>query len=208
MKEVMDKSVPTIITSIFITLLHGISYAKDISFIANSGVSKAIGDGSEFWNLGFSVGGNVFYHVEPNFLLGGCIAYDRWAPNKDEVIRFLSPITVSDVSGVINIIKVAPSFRISVSPFGSQWLLLFGQQDFGLFLMNGKVTIKGSYENAPFEHSTEDSENKYGWSLGGGLIIGKKGNLCLEILALYHIILTEDEGTKYFSVNIGAVFRK
>ncbi len=204
------RTIVTIIAFAFIILLTSFtSYAQEMSFSANGGISKPVGDGSEYWNLGFSVGGNGFYPVSPNISIGGRIAYNKWTPDEDEIIKSVSAIDPGikwDISGSATIIEIIPSLRVLASPFINQSVNLFGQLGLGLFLFNLESKVKGTYMGSTYDVSIDDSETKVGISIGGGLTIGEKGNAQFEILPLYHIIFTEDESTKYFSVNIGVLF--
>ena len=201
----------------FTIITAGISYTQEMSFGVNAGISKAVDD--VYWNLGFSVGGNVFYSVSPNFSLGGRIAYNRWAPNQDwfvglhdrDIMYHLNYPPSNQIYWNVSgsgrtIIEIVPSIRILAPTAENQSVNFFGQLGLGFFLINQDVTVYGSYMGSSCEVYDKDSENKPGLSIGGGLTIGKKGSTCFEILPLYHIIFTKDETTKYFSVSAGVVF--
>jgi len=178
------------------------SYAQQMSYSVNAGISKAVGDGSEDWNLGFCISGNGFYPVTPNILIGGRIAYNRWTPNIDR-IEENEPSITWDASGSATIIEIVPSLRLTAPTSETQTVNFFGQLGTGFFLLNMDAKITGTDNGNTYDLSADRSESKFGISLGGGLIIGKTGSKRFEILPLYHIIFTKDESTKYYSLNIG-----
>ena len=179
------------------------SYAQQMFYSVNIGISKATGDGSEDWNLGLCIGGNGFYPVNSNISIGGRIAYNRWTPNIDR-IEENEPSITWDASGSATIIEIVPSLRLTASASETQNVNFFGQFGTGVFLLNMDAKITGTDNGETYDLSAANqSESKLGISLGGGLIIGKTGSKRFEILPLYHIIFTEDESTKYYSINIG-----
>ena len=208
-KMIRRTFVVTIFSAFVIFITVGISYAQEMSFSANGGISNPVGDGSEYWNLGVSIGGNLFRSVSPNFSFGGRVAYNRWTPDEDKLLESVAGIDPGiswDISGSATIIELVPSIRL-LAPMGeNQSASIFGQLGLGYFLLNMNAEVKGSYLGTTHEVSMDESESEVGLSVGGGLAIGEKGRTQFEILPLYHIIFTEDETTKYFSVSLGVIF--
>lgn len=197
----VKKTIVTIIAFTFIILLtSSTSYAQGISFSLNGGISKAVGEGSEDWKFGISFGGNGFFPVSPNMLIGGRIAYNRWTP---DVTRWEENESWAEweASGSATIIEIIPSIRL-LAPFSeTRSTNFFGQAGFGLFLLNMDAKITGTSEGSKFYATFADqSESKTGISLGGGLSLGKRRSKRFEFLVLYHIIFTEEESTKYYSI--------
>jgi len=118
-----------------------------------------------------------------------------------------------DVSGSISIIEIVPAVRIFPSATETQSINFFGQAGVGLFLLKAKSEVSGTISDPFFgtvtiDEKVDESESKVGLSLGAGITVGKVGSTQIEILPLYHIVFTENESTKYFSVNVGVVFGK
>ena len=71
------------------------------------------------------------------------------------------------------------------------------------------VTIKQKYTRGIttyiITNNWEGSNEEFGLSLGPGLTLGEEESSHFDIFPLYHIIFTEDEATKYFSLNLGVV---
>jgi len=99
-----------------------------------AGVSFPVGDGSEYWNTGFSLGINGFTSVSRNnsFLIGVHFAYNRWTPDEDELTKDHRS-SGWDVIGHLSIIEVVPSIRLLTKQDKTQDINLFGQLGFGIF---------------------------------------------------------------------------
>lgn len=78
-----------IISISILSILFCISsgHTQNLSYAPNFGISKAVGEESEYWKAGFSVGANLFYSLSNNFLLGGRIAYNRLSPNGEKIFE-------------------------------------------------------------------------------------------------------------------------
>ena len=170
------------------------------------GFSKLMGNGSEYWKIGFKYGGNGFYHLTPKILLGGCFVYCRFTPDRNEFTEDfgrIKGVESLDVYGSASITEVVPSLRIVTPVTKPKNISLFGQLGIGIFFVNLEATAEAIYKGRTYKESIKLSENKIGFSLGGGILIGKTGCVCIEVGPLYNVILTEEETTSYFSVNVG-----
>ena len=100
----------------FIFLTATTCYSQKISFSAKGGVSKAVGKGNENWNLGLSVGSNIFFYLNQNIVLGGRLAYNRWTPNEKLLTSaYNDVILVWNISGSASFLEIVPSIRILTS---------------------------------------------------------------------------------------------
>jgi hypothetical protein len=165
-------------TTRFSLSLRDAAFPRKVPFFSiNGGFAKQLGEGSEVWNSGFSVGLNVFPYLSGNTLIGYRVAYNRW--------------TLSEDRGTLNILEFVPSARILDQGTRLASSHFFGQMGLGFF---------GWTSNA-----IEDLMGEPGLNLGVGFTLGNEGSLRFEILPLYHIILMEERTLKYFSVNAGIV---
>ncbi|MFC2084144.1 hypothetical protein ACFLS9_03725 [Bacteroidota bacterium] len=76
------------ILMISLVLLISITYTygqNQTTIGIGSGISKAMGEGSESWNIGYCISLESFKQVSENLFVGGRFAYNRLSPNKDEV---------------------------------------------------------------------------------------------------------------------------
>lgn len=173
------------------------------SFALGGGISNIVGEGSQYWNTGFSVGINGFGYLSRNILLGAHFATSRWTPDKNELIRDLPKVGIDwDFSGEATIMEIVPSVRLLGPWTETQSINVFAQVGFGYYFINLDASVKGSYMGVTYQESIEETENKPGFTMGGGIILGRKGGFCLEILPLYRIIFTEGGNTKYISVSV------
>ena len=185
-----------------------ITYAK-MSYSVGAGFSKPLGEGSEYWKVGFTIGGNGFYHLTPNILIGARVAYSRWSPDAEELTKDYTGYGIDfDISGEATVVEIVPTVSILASSSKDQGLNFFGQVGMGYYLLNLDATVRGTYMGFTVEDSVKAEENKFGLSIGGGVLIGKAGSMRIEILPQYHIIFTEEESTKYFSICVGVLFGK
>lgn len=171
------------------------------SFSLGGGISSLVGEGSQYWNTGFSVAMNGFRYITRNILLGGHFTYHRWTPDENELLKLVPDVGIDfDISGQATIIELVLSARLLALQPETQSVNLFAQVGFGYYFINLDAKVKASYLGVTYQDSIEESENKPGVTLGGGIILGRAGGFRFEILPMYKIIFTEDGNTKYFSI--------
>lgn len=187
--------------AVIILLCMGTAFGQ--GFEVGGGISKAVGDGSEYWNLGFNVNGSYFMPLSPNIRIGGRFAYNYWSPNEDEL---KSDFGMSDMSlsidGSGTIIELTPSIRF-VSPPKGGGTGFFAQAGVGYFIWKGTAEVSASMMGYSYTEEIEDSDEVFGVNFGGGIILGGSFGRGITIYPLYNILFTEDESTKYFTVNVG-----
>jgi hypothetical protein len=182
--------------------LSNATIARQITVSINGGPAVLTGDGSKFWNPGFDVGLNGFYRVTPHVLCGVRFSYSRWTPDEDELTgNFGYSGIYMNVSGSQAVVEIVPALRL-LAPLGEESPFnFFVQAGVGLYLTSEKTTIEAAYAGQTETFEDERSENKVGMSFGAGINIGY-----FEILPLYTIVATDEESTRYYSINAGAVF--
>lgn len=209
----------TLFSILFIISQFGVSFSKDINFGFGVGISKALGDGSEYWNMGFNGSGNLYYSLSNNVSIGGNIVYNRWGVNEDKVMSelrsfFPSEYSVGGISGSTTFLEISPVIRLLTTRGENQKIQFFGQAGLGYYIMSGKAQYDYSFEDSwsGFTYSEDGNvfikmeENKIGLNFGAGIIIHRTSNVSFEINPIYHIIFTEEESTKYFTINFGIIF--
>lgn len=202
---------PALVLILAFLLFAGVNMAAAQSanvFGLGGGISKATGDGSEYWNMGFNVNGEGFINISPNLLVGGRVAYNRWTPNQDELKKELADFSdiAVDISGAATIIELVPTVRFVAAAGANQNAQVFGQFGAGYYLMNMKADISASFMGETVTETVDDSENKFGINLGAGVILGAAGKTKFSVYPMYNIVFTDEESTKYFTVNVGVVF--
>lgn len=186
--------------------LYGQQQQNLIGF--GGGISKATGDGSEYWKLGFSINGEFFHKVTENILIGGRVAYNRLSADEDELKKEFSGISglSLDVSGSASIIEFIPSIRLISSPSQGQNVQVFGQLGFGYYILKMEAEASATYMGNSESFSMDETDNDFGLNIGAGIIIKKSENIKFSIYPLYNFIFTEEETTKYFTINLGILF--
>lgn len=183
----------TIVFVVFLTLLLNIDCAiaqYNNAFGLGGGISKATGDGSEFWNIGLEVSGEYYRKVSENVLIGAGIAINHWELNEDKF--------EGDVSGSNNIIELTPSIMYVQMLSQELELHFLGQIGAGYYINNQDIKDEIS--------STTFHDSKFGVNFGAGIMIGGSKNAILTVTPKYHIVFTEGESMKYFAVNLGILF--
>ena len=206
--------------SLFIMLFsvnHG--NAQNFFFTPNASINKSFGD-KDYWNLGFSVGANLFYSTPKIFSVGGRIAYNRMRPNGNEVLNVGDGPTfdydVESTSGSLSIIEIVPSIQIATSTSDSdQDIRLSFQIGGGLFMLKqSDVYAKGTYTYPPggmtsgsfttTVNLSDDSKTKPGVQIGVDFSYKRK----LMIQPLFSLVFTDENSTKYASICIGYILGK
>lgn len=196
-------------------LYSTIVQSQGMQIVPNGGISKALGDGSEYWKLGYNLGASVFKKSSSAITFGGRIAYNRLSPNGDEWIKMASGIPagpygetydykLESTSGGLSIIEIIPSLMISMTnnkQSKTKFNIIGGA---GLYSMSSDIKVEGSYESQYVQSTVEiepesESETKFGVQFGILLAIEDK----FVIQPLYNIVFTEEESTKYFTLNVG-----
>jgi len=113
-----------------------------------------------------------------------------------------------NISGSATIVDIAPIVRGLIPVGESKNINLFVQGGAGLFIVNLKAKVGGRYLWYYLEIPVEESENKFGLLIGGGLIISKGRIVNFEVFPLYHITFGEDKNSYYFTINLGIGFKK
>lgn len=186
-------------------------YAKKKATLSlGAGISKISGDGNHIWKTGFNAGGNLFFEITPNFLFGGRFAYNRWALNEEKLINdfnlYLNDGTDITATGSASAIEIVPSVRIMSSAREGSKIRFFGQVGAGLYLVNMETTINSFWFNLIDYQTINVKDTRFGIDIGGGIILGGQSGNRFEIMPQYHIIFTEGEATRYFSVTLSALF--
>jgi hypothetical protein len=169
------------------------------------GISLPSGEGSKYWNTGFTFYGDILFPLSSSTYLGGRVAYNRWTPDANELASELVGYTGNsglrlDVSGAATIFEITPSLRFVSSSAANPSFKFFTHIGIGIYILNleaeGKLTPEGGYNYVDF--SLDESKTKFGLNFGLGVVLD-----IVTIYPLYNIVFTEDESTKYFSIILG-----
>lgn len=190
------------------------SPARKFSFTPTAGITFPMGDGSEYWNVGFNIGLNMFSVSPTNISFGGRIAYNRIPPDGEELMKLASGINVGyggshdykleSTSGAFSIIELVPSVKIETTKKENNKSSFSLQCGLGLFIMNSDASAKGSYSDqytqSEMEISLEGkSETKFGLQFSANIYLSSK----IVIQPYYNLIFTEENNTQYLNINLG-----
>lgn len=196
-----------LITFIFFTNSFGQQTVVGIG----SGISKAVGEGSEFWNLGYNISLEFYKQVTENILVGGRFAFNRITPDKDEINKSLALDTFGDLSfdskvevtGSASMLELLPSIRIVTSKDEDQLIQFFGQFGAGCNIYRAYAKTSVSINSFSETVTIEEFEIVPSINIGAGISIDLTMNIKLLIYPMYNFMFTEDESTKYISFNLG-----
>lgn len=190
----------------YFTSVNGYAEEKTTLTIG-AGVSNTSGSTNNYWKLGFAVGGNLFFKISPTVLVGARLAYNRWEPDETKLIKeFGAPGVDFEINGTAKVIEVVPSVRIMARTPERSRIKLFAQLGAGLYFINMKGILTTDWLIVLPADGIRLKKTRFGFNLGGGIILTERSGFRLECLPQYHIILTKGDPTRYFSFTLGAVF--
>jgi hypothetical protein len=173
-----------LLIAFILSTFYGFALAGEKAGSLNLGRNIAQGEGSAYWNNGFTFGGNVFGHKNPHVFYGLRMAYSHRRHN-------LLP-------GSIGIFELVPSVRIIST--SQSFLNIFGH--FGLGYHRSEFGAGQSSSSGYWNLS--DTRNTLGLSVGGGVLIGRSNKVRLEIFPLLSLLVDNDQiFNNYYTINIG-----
>ncbi|MCK5147310.1 outer membrane beta-barrel protein [bacterium] len=175
-----------------VLLMAGMASAQ-VGFSVGGGISKLMGDGSEHFNMGFNGRLAAFKPISDNMYVGVMGAYNYFGLDTDGLLGEMEdlPGVEYEVDASASIIEILPMLRYFLSPN------MFIQAGGGIYMFKTKMSFSATYLGETFDESDDTTESKAGISLGAGFAFGK-----ILIIPIYNMIFTENESTKYFTVNV------
>jgi len=174
-----------------VLIIYSNSYSqKHITFFG-AGITNIIGEGSE--NLDMGKNFTVLSLVKSTDLIyvGGKFGYNTFDFNSE----------VENSSASLTIYEFLPLIRIFPAVSADKSITGFFQFGFGFYNISSKIGSKNTL------NSIVNSQDKPGINLGMGILLGASSNgLQLEVAPNYNIIFTEDESSKYYTINFGLVY--
>jgi opacity protein-like surface antigen len=171
-------------------------------------VSSAPDVFSDYWSLGFNVGGGIGYAATPVVHVLASFRYNRFGLDEDEILASLSAVgfnvagvTVSGgaattITGMAELRLLLPTGGSAASPYFSGGL--------GLFRISADdVTATGPGGTARINGS---SETDLCVAFGAGLRFHAGPHTRLLLGGMYTIGFSEGQSTQYFPVSVGFEF--
>ncbi len=170
------------------------SFINELNYEVDAGLSMPTGDASDFYNMGFVLGGTAFYPYSERIHFGLRLAYNRWGIDDGGWLG-------SDVDGSVSMMEFVPQVKyiFPTAETSSMGFFLQGGLGFYRYAYNVDVTYMGMTVN------NDDSSFNLGICLGGGVTLDKGGRKWF-IRPMYHIAFTEGDSAKYLSLSFGLEF--
>ena len=202
-----------IIFNIFLLLVTAVNvFAQEpnkVELYGNSGISFPAGpdEFSDYWKMGFNLGGGIGYPLTPNFVLIGYFDFNSFKFDDDAFLEDygLGGSGLSVSGGEASVITLSGNLKINLQTSSSQArpYLIGG---IGLFKLSvSDMTIYDRFGG--FAKTEGDSETAFSVLLGAGIdfAVGERMDLFFE--GKYAIGFTEDESTQVLPIKLGLKFR-
>lgn len=178
--------------------------AQGIKLSLLGAVSKEVGPEHEDFNWGFSVGGNFFFYVDDNILLGLRATYSRFTPEETEFVESVGGLLEGNVSGDAFVVEIIPSLRLTTR-YPMSTINLFAQIGAGVFILNNEVTVTGETEeeSAVQEIFGEGTQGRFGFNVGAGVTFGNPEFITVDLYPMFNLVfLGEGDSFRYFTINL------
>lgn len=141
------------------------------------GMSKAVGEGSESWNIGLNFEATVYGELSKYVSIGGKVGYNRFSLKK-----------IPSVDGSLQFWELSPIAKVSF-PIVSK-IKCFLESSAGLYLTIGELKVD--------QYLLSDSEINFGLSFASGFDIS-----IFEIKPGFKVVFTEGSASKWFTTSVG-----
>ncbi len=167
-------------------------------------VSKEVGPEHENFNWGFSVGGNFFFYVDDNILLGLRATYSRFTPDETEFVESVEGLLEGNVSGDAFVVEIIPSLRLTTR-YPMSMINLFAQIGAGIFILNNEVTVTGETDESSVVQEVfgEGTQGRFGFNAGAGITFGNQEFITVDLYPMFNMVFLGDGDTfRYFTFNL------
>jgi len=185
--------------------------AKGVKLSLIGAVSKEVGPDHEIFNWGFSAGGDFFFYINDNILLGVRSTYSRFTPDETEFVESVEGLFEGDVSGDAFVVEIIPSLRLTTR-YPMSMINLFAQIGAGVFILNNEVTVTGKTDedgetSVIQEVFGEETRGRFGFNVGLGLTFGNPEFITVDLYPMFNLIfLGEGDSFRYFTINLALGF--
>lgn len=188
----------------FVVLLtaSGAGHSAELSLGIDGEVSTVVGRSyGEYFDAGYSIGGNLFYPIHKNIALGGSIRYHSWKADS-------RPYQWTRADGSASVLEIVPSVRLQTSSEKLEPAVLFLQLGAGYASIDSDaiswmIPDLPEYPVGP-EEPVIGSQGNTVLSIGAGISVDTGFGFELEFLPMFDYLFTEDDALMYISVNLGA----
>jgi hypothetical protein len=170
------------------------SFFNELNYEVDAGLSMPTGDASDFYNMGFVLGGTAFYPYSDRIHLGMRLAYNRWGIDGGGWLG-------SNVDGSASMMEFVPQIKYLFPTSETSAMGFFAQGGLGFYRYGYNVDV--SYNG--IDLSYDDSSFNLGICLGGGVTLDRGGRKWF-VRPMYHIVFTEGDSSKYLTLSFGLEF--
>jgi opacity protein-like surface antigen len=157
---------------------------------------------TDYWNMGFNVGGGFGFDLTPSLSILGLAEYNNLSFNKDQFLRDFgfSSYGISLSGGAASILTVTGSLKILLNPSTSESrvYVLGGIGFFQVSTSDVQVSYQGRTETA---QGTKESAFSAHFGAGVDIPVGAETYIFLQ--GSYGMGFTKDEGTNYIPLKLG-----
>lgn len=161
----------------------------------HAGLAMPVGDLKDVAENGLNAGLNLTIHPAQPFALGLDLGYLGFGEKDLGLFDFGG--TILSAKSKVSALQATAFGRLNLSADAATPYLKAGA---GLYRLKAEATVSDGISSA----SADESENKLGFNLGGGMDFTVGGSSRLGIEGLYHIIMTEGSSTQ--AVTLAARF--
>lgn len=181
--------------------------AQGVKLSLIGAVSKEVGPEHERFNWGFSVGGDFFFYVDDNILLGLRSTYSRFTPDESEFVESVGDLFEGNVSGDAFVVEIIPSLRLTTR-YSMSNINLFAQIGAGVFILNNDVTVTGESDedgetSVVQEVFGEGTQGRFGFNVGLGITFGNPEFITVDLYPMFNLVFLGDgDSFRYFTINL------
>jgi opacity protein-like surface antigen len=163
-------------------------------------------DFSNYWKMGYNVGGGLGYALSSSFSLNALFDYNSFPLDADRILNDfgLGGQGITIKGGSVTLITVSGTLKAWLIPLGdspSPYVFVGG----GFFgLSNSDVTISDGNASRVLRG---ESTSEFSILFGAGLDIPMNESLVAFVQAAYGIAFAKDENTNYLPMKAGVSFR-
>jgi hypothetical protein len=178
--------------------------AQQLKLNVVGGASKQAGPEFDNFDWGFAAGGELFFYLNRNILLGAHVVYNRWTPDEGSFTEHVTSLFSSDIKGDAFSIEMLPVLRLTTR-YDHGGVNFFIQAGAGLYLINNLITVEATAFDTTVEQTFgSGTRGRFGVSAAAGFSFGDLNSLSLDIFPAFNLIFLKTGNTlRYFSLNLG-----
>ncbi len=166
--------------------------------------SRQAGPQLDNFDWGFAAGGELFFYLNRNILLGTHVLYNRWTPDKNSFTEQIRSFFNTDIMGDAFSLELLPVLRITTR-YEHSGINVFLQTGAGLYIIQNQITVEATSFDATVEETFgAGTRGRFGLSFAAGLTLGDLNSFSVDLFPAFNLIfLNEGDALRYFTLNLG-----